>query len=347
MSDAVIEKFKPTSGILATTAMAVGVLFLLGYIGLIVLVRPYFPEIDFLPDTSYLWYYWKLPEASIWARLTSWFGYLLHQVTIWYLIYYAQNNKLTYKKFLHPVNVAALAANAFFVLLHLAQSWGWYDGLAQDTPIWSSQNAVIVMLVMILLMENKRRGLFFGYRVKGAVMEESGRILRKYHGYVFSWAVIYTFWYHPMEATPMHLIGTLYTALIMLQGSLFFTGIHTNRYWMVVMEVGALFHGALVAYLNFDGTWPFFFFGFAAMFIITQMHGLGLKVWLRWGFVAAYVIGVLTVYAMQAWKGIFIVPGIPAVEFAGVFAMAVLVWGLMLAGDWLNDRFFKSSVSQA
>jgi hypothetical protein len=32
--------------------------------------------------------------------------------------------------------------------------------------------------------------------------------VRKYHGYFFSWAVIYTFWYHPMENTYGHALGT-------------------------------------------------------------------------------------------------------------------------------------------
>ena len=28
---------------------------------------------------------------------------------------------------------------------------------------------------------------------------EAVDVAKRYHGYVFSWAVIYTFWYHPME----------------------------------------------------------------------------------------------------------------------------------------------------
>ena len=28
---------------------------------------------------------------------------------------------------------------------------------------------------------------------------------RRYHGYYFAWAIVYTFWYHPMEATTGHL----------------------------------------------------------------------------------------------------------------------------------------------
>ncbi len=31
--------------------------------------------------------------------------------------------------------------------------------------------------------------------------------VRRNHGYIFAWATIYTFWYHPMENTNGHLIG--------------------------------------------------------------------------------------------------------------------------------------------
>ena len=42
--------------------------------------------------------------------------------------------------------------------------------------------------------------------------------VRKYHGYAFSWAVIYTFWYHPMENTFGHVMGFIHTFLVMIQG---------------------------------------------------------------------------------------------------------------------------------
>ena len=53
--------------------------------------------------------------------------------------------------------------------------------------------------------------------------------MRKYHGYVFAWATVYTFWYHPMENTAGHLIGFFYMFLLLLQGSLFLTRIHINK----------------------------------------------------------------------------------------------------------------------
>ena len=192
----------------------------------------------------------------------------------------------------HPgcdkANLWALAASAFFILLHFVQTHIWYDGLAQDVSIFSSQGSVIVLLVWILLMENSRRGMFGGKKLP--IKQEIIRFARKYHGYFFAWATIYTFWYHPMVNTSGHLIGFLYMFLLLLQGSLFFTRIHVNRYWTVVLEVSVLIHGTLVAVMQGNGIWPMFAFGFAGIFVMTQMHGLGLRPW-RSGLILAVYIG--------------------------------------------------------
>ncbi len=39
-----------------------------------------------------------------------------------------------------------------------------------------------------------------------------------------------------MEPTNGHLIGFFYMFLLMLQGSLFFTRIHVNRWWTLIQE---------------------------------------------------------------------------------------------------------------
>lgn len=84
-----------------------------------------------------------------------------------------------------------------------------------------------MLLVFILLIEYKTRGLFFGW----PSIVDRGRIsrsltlsyrpmelVRRYHGYAFAWASIYTFWYHPMENTWGHALGFFHTFIIMLQG---------------------------------------------------------------------------------------------------------------------------------
>lgn len=54
--------------------------------------------------------------------------------------------------------------------------------------------------------------------------------------YAFSWTVIYTFWYHPMENTYGHALGFVHTYIVMIQGSLIFQKIHLNKYWRSVKK---------------------------------------------------------------------------------------------------------------
>ncbi len=327
------RKASPPSPINSNQALWGGIIFSFLFTALIWLAGPLLPEIDFLPDTGPSWYYWQLPEATFWSRTTAWGGYLLHQFFIWGTIYYAQRSKLKYTGGLHKINIIALAGSAAFITLHLVQTLVWYDGLAQDVSIWSSQGSVIILLVMVLIMENQRRGMFFGKGKRIGWLNESGRVLRKYHGYIFAWATIYTFWYHPMEPTSGHLIGFLYTFLLMVQGSLMYTRAHVNKYWTFALEFMVLIHGTLVAVMQGNGIWPMFFFGFAGIFIVTQMHGLGLKVWQRWGFLLAYVAAVLVVYSDRGWGQLNEIVRIPVIDYVLVFGIAGIIWvGMKLVG---------------
>ena len=255
--------------------------------------------------------------------------YLLHQVSFWALIAYAQRtagrSRPRYSNSLRSVNYLALGVNGFFILLHLVQTHLWYDGLAQDVSIWSALGSVVVMLVWVLLMENPRRGLFFGKKI--GFPRRLTEVARRYHGYYFAWAIIYTFWYHPMEATGGHLIGFLYMFLLMLQGSLLFTRAHVNRWWTLVLEVAVLAHGTLVAIMQGEGMWPMFAFGFGGIFVITQMHGLGWPRWLRGVVLAAYVAGVLAVYGPFGWARLSEVLRIPLIDYAAVFLLAGIIGG--------------------
>jgi hypothetical protein len=281
----------------------------------------------FLPDQGASWYFWKLPNPTVWTRLSAWVLYVAHQLAMWGLIYTAQKQGYRASHGLHKVNWIALGTNALFIVLHFVQTHIWYDGLAQDVSIWSSQGSVILMLVIILLMENQRRGLFWGKKVP--ISKETTRFFRKYHGYIFSWAIIYTFWYHPMESTVAHLGGFLYTFLLLLQGSLMTTRIHTNRFWMLVQEIFVLFHGTLVAVMQGNGMWPMFFFGFGGLFILTQMHGLRLRSWMRWGFLGLYMAAALVVYSIRDISMLHQITWIPIIEYAGVLLLAGVI-GLIL-----------------
>lgn len=312
-----------------------GIGFSVLFTALIWLLGARLATIPHLPDSGASWYYWQLPEQTLWGQVTAWAFYLGHQFAIWGLIYQAQRQKLHYQQGLHRLNIAALGVNAFFIFLHLLQTHVWYDGLAQDVSIWSSQWSVILMLVIILMMENPRRGLFFGQ--KAPLGKRAVDFVRKYHGYIFAWGVIYTFWYHPMEATSGHLVGFFYTLLLMLQGSLFFTRAHLNKWWTFSLEALVLIHGTLVAVMNANNMWPMFGFGFAGILIVTQLHGLGLPRWMRAVIIALYSAAAIWVYSARGIETIHQITWIPITEYAVVFVLA----GLVGLGIWVAGRIGK------
>jgi len=279
--------------------------------------------IKLLPDQGPSWYYWKLPDPTVWSRITAWGFYALHQVAFWGLIYYAQTRVKSYATRLRRVNAWALGINAFFILLHFVQTHLWYDGLAQDVSIWSSQASVVLLLVWVLLMENQRRGLFFGKKVP--FPKQVGRLVRKYHGYYFAWAIVYTFWYHPMVSTLGHLWGFFYMFLLMLQGSLLFTRVHVNKYWTFVQEATVLVHGALVAVMQGNDLWPMFAFGFGGILVITQLYGLGLKRWIRWSVLGLYLAAALGVYSTRGWLKLNEIVRIPLIEYGLVLILGGLI----------------------
>jgi hypothetical protein len=306
------------------TALVLGIASSLLFAGLIWLLGPRLDTITLAPDQGPSWYYWKLPDPTFWSRATAWGFYLLHQFSFWGLIYYAQTRVKKYSTHLHLVNYLALGTNAFFILLRILQTHLWYDGLAQDVSIWSSQASVVILLVWILLMENDRRGLFFGKPVP--ISKEIVRFARKYHGYFFAWATIYTFWYHPTIATSGHLIGFFYMFLLLLQGSLFFTRIHTNRWWTFAQEAIVLVHGALVAVMQGGRMWPMFAFGFGGILVITQMHGLKLQNWVRWMILGVYIGSALLVYSARGLGNIHQITWIPLIDYLAVLLLAGILW---------------------
>lgn len=283
-----------------------------------------------LPKQGASWYYWKLPGPNLAAEITAWGLYILHQVALWAIIWYAQTHVKKYTTTLHPINFVALGVNALFIGLHFVQTHIWYDALAQNVSIFSSQGSVIVLLIVVLLMENNRRGLLFGQKLPFS--QRIIRFARKYHGYFFAWAIVYTFWYHPMENTPGHLVGFFYMFLLLLQGSLFYTRIHTNRYWTFTQEILVLAHGTMVAIMNGNNLWPMFFFGFGGIFIITQMYGLGLNRWVRWAFLALYIIGAIYIYSGRGVSHLWELSAIPLIDYLGVVVLALLIGlGLRIA----------------
>jgi hypothetical protein len=287
-------------------------------------LRPFIVKVAFLPDSGASWYYWKRPDADFISHFSAWGCYALHQIFLLWAIHKARRGKRIFHSSLQSHNWMMLAVTSFFIVLHWLQTAIWYDGLAQDVSVFSPQIAVIIMLVMIMVFENRRRGLFFGIKSRG--LETAGKLFAKYHAYFFSFALTYTFWFHPMENTWGHLIGFYYTILILFQGALMYTKYHINRYWTVLLEVTVLAHGTLVAVEQGMGLSSMFFFGFAGVFIITQMHGLGWPKILRAGLALAYLIGIVVVYDQRGWNTIDEPFRIPVIMYLSAYILSLLIW---------------------
>jgi len=224
-------------------------------------------------------YPWRLTAPNALSRLTAWGLYLAHNIIAWVIIYLAQREKPKYGTDLRWFNWAMVATSIVFIILHIVQTQIWFDGLAQDVPELSALGSVAIMLAIIIILETPRRGLVVGKKVK--FHKSFMRIVREYHGYFFSWATIYTFWYHPTEGTIGHLAGFFYMFMLFVQSALIFNRAHINKWWTVTLEVFVLIHGVLVALFQGNGMWPMFAFGFGAMFILVQMYGLGLNSWTK------------------------------------------------------------------
>jgi hypothetical protein len=272
--------------------------------------------------------------------MVVWFSYMTHQLTSWGLIWYAQRSKPIYTTTLHPFNLAAMGVNGVFMFWHWVQTQWTYDGLAQDVSILTSQGAVILMLVVVLAMETHRRGLFFGKQI--GFRREFVAFLRRYHGYLFSWALVYTFWYHPMVSTPGHLVGFLYMSFLLIQSSLFYTRLHINRWWTFGLEVMVLPHGVIVAVMNGNDLWPMFLIGFFALVVATQMFGLPITNRARWAIVGMFVAMNLVMYTWWQ-RPLRALPrdllAIPAIEYVSIFVLYALFL-LGLGGIAVYHRLF-------
>ncbi|MCP8322556.1 MAG: hypothetical protein L6N96_00035, partial [Candidatus Methylarchaceae archaeon HK02M2] len=180
--------------------------FAVGFILLIWILGPLLqPFLDILlPDQGSDWYYWKLPVRNFWTMFIVWTLYLSHQFAIWGVIYWGQKNlaRNPPTSGLTKYNLLTLTITVVFLFLHLIQTHIWFDGIAQDVPIWSSQGSVIIMLSIILIIENQRRGLFLGLKAGKPFTARVSGFFRRNHMYIFAWALIYTFWFHPMASDP-------------------------------------------------------------------------------------------------------------------------------------------------
>lgn len=316
---------------LANNYIWIGVLVSVALTAVIGLTAANLTGFQIVGHTGIAFYYpWQLREPNSVARLTAWSGYLLHNMIAWIIIYVAQREKPKFENKLHWFNWAMISTHIVFVVLHIFQTQFFYDGLAQDVPEITAQGSVALMLIFIILFETPRRGLIFGKKFK--FKEGFIQVVRKYHGYLFAWATIYTFWYHPTEGTWGHLMGFLYMFMLFVQSALIFNRAHINRWWTFLLEVFVVIHGTVVAILQGNGLWPMFAFGFGAMIILTQMYGVGLNTWTKRGLAIGFLILVVGYYSLFSnLAKINEVIRIPFIDYAVIFVL----YGIYLFFAWI------------
>ncbi|TFH04660.1 MAG: hypothetical protein E4H14_14260 [Candidatus Thorarchaeota archaeon] len=296
------------------------------------------------PDLGAEWYYWKLPAREFMTMLIVWSFYLAHQFSIWGSIYWAQKNLVEYKtkptSGLTTYNWATLLINAVFIVLHLVQTHVWFDGLAQDVPIITSQGSVIIMLVLILIMENPRRGLFMGRKAGKPITAQVSGFFRRNHQYIIAWALVYTFWFHPMAYDLQLVTGFFYMFLLFTQVSLAYTVVHVNRGWVVLLESFVGVHAFFVAFFNTIqyasvDMWAMFASGFAFMFVFTYIYAFKVRKEIRWVAILAYIGALVWIYLPASLGGYgrpltylmrFEFLWIPMILYLLAFAFAGLVY---------------------
>ncbi|NHJ12454.1 MAG: hypothetical protein EAX95_02205 [Candidatus Thorarchaeota archaeon] len=283
----------------------VSILFSAVFTIVIWIVGPYLDRFVLGPDTGPEWYYWQLPDPNFTAQVIVWGMYLAHQISVWATIYWAQKNLVELKtrpaKGITKYNWGILVINIFFIFLHLIQTHIWFDGLAQDVPIWTSQGSVIVMLVLILIIENPRRGLFLGKRAGKPMTARVSGLVRRLHMYPIAWAMVYTFWFHPMFYDPQLITGFFYMFVLFTQMAVAYTYIHVDRRWVVFVEGFVGIHAFFVAVYNTAlgesaDMWPMFLSGFVFLWVFTYMYAFNMKKVYRWIVTIAYFAFLVWIY---------------------------------------------------
>jgi len=305
-------------------------------------------QIAFLPDQGFNWYYWQLPQIDNISRITGWSFFILHLITTLFLA--RKVGKVPFSEKLSKWHIALFFSQVFFIILHLVQTTFWYDSLVHDTPVWLSQFSVIIMLVMMLIILNQKRGLFFGKKLP--IPQSVTKFFIDIHAPYIIVALVFTFWYHPMENTYGHLIGFFY--MFMLFGQIIFasTKIHFNRIWVFLLEFTVLIHGTAIALQSKTipsitpgkDMWPMFAFGFGAIAIITQIYLLKLPKWALILLNLVYLSAVILVYiggvfSVRVFSQIGEITYIPFIEYllVGVFVLLALLY-LKLKGKFAKNQ---------
>lgn len=300
----------------------------------------YLAGFEIVGSTRPFQYPWRLVHPTSLSHLTAWIGYLAHNIAVWIILFLAQRQKPGFENGFRWFNWAMVGTHVVFILLHLLQTRLWYDGLAADVPEITALGSVALMLMVILILETPRRGLILDARFpfRQGFLE----VVRRYHGYLFSWAIVYTFWYHPTVGTIGHLAGFFYMFMLFVQSALIFNRAHLNKFWTFLLEFFVLIHALLVALAQGNSMWPMFVFGFASMFILAQMYGLGLGTWTKRLLVIGFLALAVGVYAATGrLEKIHEIARIPVLDYLVVF----LLYGIYLVVAGIGRIFVPAKPS--
>ena len=156
-------------------------------------------------------------------------------------------------------------------------------------PEVTSLAAVALLLVWVWVLEAPRRGVAAGARPRPLSAAGLRATAIATHGYYFSFATVYTLWFHPAAATAAHLSGFFYVFLLLLQAGLAGTAAHGRRGWTGVLEGGVAVHALVTAATVGGGRLvPLFGWGLGTSFVAVHLHGWGLPRGVRGGVAAAY-----------------------------------------------------------
>ena len=168
----------------------------------------------------------KLKIARRLHLAVRWVCYVSHQLSTFLCIYAAQASRDTRRQLpgeeprvftnnLRPINLWLLVINWCFLAIHALNSHYHFDGLAAEMSFWSPQLAMLLMVAIIIVMEIDSRGIIAGY--KPSLYQGGVYLLRRYHGYIFSYFIIHQLWFHPWLACVSHVIGIAHSVLLLAQ----------------------------------------------------------------------------------------------------------------------------------
>ncbi len=280
-------------------------------------------------------YFWQLKERSSSIMIMVWFWFLVHFFgnALLFQLRRADNNlkKMQFSQY----NIYLLLFNGSLILIHILHSVIFYDMFAQDFPSYTSQISVIIMLVILLLIQNSKRGFIFGIKLQN---QKALNLLYKIHGPIFLLALTYTLWFHSFINTIGHIVGFFYMYLLFIQVSYTGTKIHYNGKWVAFLEAFVLFHGTSVAIFNQNSSlWSMFFFGFLFMFIASQMYSFTKNKTLIVTISIMYLILTITYYFSTSIININEIIRIPVIEYG----LALIIYFILCSYLYIKSKSTK------